>query len=110
MLIRKVEQMLNSSKPYKHLLSELNVLVSFSLLWQNSWEKHLRKGRIYFGHSFRGFIQSVVSWLYYNGPVVRQNSGDVGGRLLTKWQSGRTEREREREREERGRQRTQYTL
>jgi hypothetical protein len=31
--------------------------------------------------------------------VVRQNSGDVGGRLLTKWQSGRTEREREKERE-----------
>jgi hypothetical protein len=46
-------------------------------------------------HSFEGFSLSIISWLHYYRPVVRQNIMAVGacGRgMATKKQRGRQER------------------
>jgi hypothetical protein len=49
------------------------VLVSFSLLGQNTWEKHTKREKMSFGSQFQRFLQSMVSCLQCYETVVRKN-------------------------------------
>lgn len=60
----------------------MNALVSFTLLWENTWDKHFTRGKGLFGLQSQRF-QLVVSWLIAFGPVMRHDMVESAWRQRT---------------------------